>query len=53
MILLALLIGIANPIPSAYLKIAVLIPIREPSILRRGPPLLPGLIEASNWINSL
>ena len=41
------LIGIAKPIPWAYGIIAVLIAITLPVTSTRGPPLLPGLIEAS------
>ena len=32
---------------------AVLIPIKDPLMFRRGPPLFPGLIDASTWIKSL
>jgi len=45
----ALLIGIANPIPSTPLitNLALLIPIISPRLLTNAPPLLPGLIAAS------
>ena len=39
--------GMAKPMPCPLAIIAVLIPTTLPCILRRGPPLLPGLIEAS------
>ena len=36
-----------KPMPDALAIIAVLIPTTSPSMLRSGPPLLPGLMEAS------
>ncbi len=45
--LLAILIGMAKPIPWPCATMAVLMPMTFPSILNSGPPLLPGLIEAS------
>jgi hypothetical protein len=39
--------GIANPIPWARARMATLSPINSPRRFTRGPPLLPGLIEAS------
>ena len=45
-----MLIGIAKPMPSScpeLLAIAELMPITSPRRLTNGPPLLPGLIEAS------
>src|SRR6266566_180146 len=49
----ALSIGIAKPRPSALEAVAVLTPMTSPDALRRGPPLLPGLIAASVWIRPL
>jgi len=46
-------IGTANPIPALApegLTIAVFTPISSPFEFKRGPPELPGLIEASVWI---
>ena len=46
-------IGIANPIPTEpplRVKIALLIPMAWPRVLMSGPPLLPGLIDASVWM---
>ncbi len=51
-ILLALLMGMAKPIPWALAYMAVLIPISSPYMFNNGPPLFPGLIEASVWIKS-
>ena len=34
-------------------KMATLIPITSPFMLTSGPPLLPGLIAASDWIRTL
>jgi hypothetical protein len=42
-----MLIGMANPIPCPMGLIAVLIPTTSPLTLNRGPPELPGLMEAS------
>ena len=39
--------GMAKPMFSAWLFIAVLIPISSPRMLSSGPPELPKLIEAS------
>ena len=46
--------GIEKPIPIDPVgpNIAVLIPITSPSILNKGPPELPWLIDASVWIKS-
>ncbi|OPX96423.1 MAG: hypothetical protein A4E58_01750 [Syntrophorhabdus sp. PtaB.Bin006] len=49
---LAMFIGIANPIPWPPDTIAVLSPTTSPFRLNSGPPLFPGLIEASVWIKS-
>ena len=46
-------IGIAKPIPWAPPMIAVATPIMSPSTLTRGPPELPGLMEASVWMKSV
>src|SRR5450759_3347392 len=48
---LAWLIGTAKPIPSALPTLAVMTPITDPFASSSGPPLLPGLIAASVWIN--
>jgi len=48
----AILIGMANPIPWPLAMIAVLIPTTSPFRLRSGPPLFPGLMEASVCIKS-
>jgi len=53
MICLAMLIGIANPmpiLPPVREKIAVLIPITSPELFRRAPRSFPGLMEASVWM---
>jgi hypothetical protein len=42
-----MLTGMANPMPRAEAMIAVLIPTTSPLVLISGPPLFPGLIEAS------
>ena len=44
---LAMLEGIAKPMPWAKLMMAVLMPMTSPRKLNSGPPELPGLIEAS------
>ncbi len=44
---LAMFDGMAKPMPWAKLMMAVLIPITSPRRLNRGPPELPGLIDAS------
>src|SRR5207247_1894841 len=52
---LARLTGIANPMPTEpplRLTIAVLMPTTWPRALISGPPLLPGLMEASVWMKS-
>ena len=49
MIGLARLIGMAKPMPSAELAIAVLMPMTAPLASSSGPPLLPGLMAASVW----
>ena len=53
MIGLAMLIGIAKPIPWAFEATAVLMPMTAPVASTSGPPLLPGLIAASVWIRLL
>ena len=53
MIGLAMLIGIAKPIPSAVWATAVLMPTTSPCASRRAPPELPGLIAASVWMRLL
>ncbi len=45
-----MLAGIAKPIPWPVATIAVLMPMTSPRRLTRGPPELPGLIEASVWM---
>ena len=46
------LIGIANPIPSASCRIAALMAITSENSFTNGPPLLPGFIAQSVWKNS-
>ena len=53
MIGLAMLIGIAKPIPSAVRATAVLMPMTAPLASSSGPPLLPGLIAVSVWMRLL
>jgi hypothetical protein len=48
----AIVIGIAKPMPCPLETMAVLMPITRPSRFRSGPPELPGLIEASVWMNA-
>src|SRR3954463_15594063 len=48
-------IGTANPMPmnvraGVGLRMAVTMPTTSPSMVTRGPPELPGLAAASNWI---
>ena len=53
MTLLAVFDGTAKPMPTEpppRLKIAVLMPMTSPRALISGPPLLPGLIDASVWM---
>ena len=50
MIGLAMLIGMAKPIPSAVEATAVLMPTTLPPASRSAPPELPGLIAASVWM---
>lgn len=38
--------------PRPFGLIAVLTPITSPRVLNSGPPLLPGLIDASVWMKS-
>mmetsp|Transcript_57254 Transcript_57254/g.153281 ORF Transcript_57254/g.153281 Transcript_57254/m.153281 type:complete len:369 (+) Transcript_57254:196-1302(+) len=48
--------GMARPTPAKPplpLRMAVLTPMTWPSELSKGPPLLPGLIEASVWMTPL
>mmetsp|Transcript_5253 Transcript_5253/g.14087 ORF Transcript_5253/g.14087 Transcript_5253/m.14087 type:complete len:323 (-) Transcript_5253:631-1599(-) len=47
MMLFARSIGIANPMPSAFARIAVLIPTTSPNSFTSVPPEFPGLIAAS------
>ena len=44
---MAMLIGIAKPIPCPAALMAVLIPITRPFMSINGPPELPGLMLAS------
>ncbi len=45
--------GMAKPIPALRSpRMAVLTPMSCPSMLRSGPPELPGLIDASVWMKS-
>ena len=46
----ASLIGIEKPMPCPAATMAVLMPMTLPSRFRRGPPELPGLIDASVWM---
>ena len=50
------LMGTAKPTPADWgrprVMISVLMPMTSPLVLRRGPPELPGLMEASVWIMS-
>ena len=52
MMFFAMLIGIAKPIPCPEEMMAELIPTTSPRALNSGPPLLPGLIEASVWMKA-
>ncbi len=55
MICLTMLTGMENPmpmLPPERLKMAVLTPTTSPCRFTRGPPLLPGLMEASVWMKS-
>ena len=45
--LFAMFIGMAKPMPCPWATIAVLMPITFPAMLNNGPPLLPGLMDAS------
>ena len=47
-----MLIGMAKPMPWPLRMMAVLMPMTSPRMLNSGPPLLPGLIEASVWMKS-
>ena len=47
---LAMLIGIAKPIPWPVATIAVFTPMTRPSRFSSGPPELPGLMDASVWM---
>jgi hypothetical protein len=42
----------AKPMPRPLGLMAVLMPTTSPFKLNRGPPLLPGLIDASVWMKS-
>ena len=44
-------IGMAKPMPCPCALIAVLMPMTRPLVSSSGPPLLPGLIDASVWRN--
>mmetsp|Transcript_92971 Transcript_92971/g.258978 ORF Transcript_92971/g.258978 Transcript_92971/m.258978 type:complete len:244 (-) Transcript_92971:701-1432(-) len=49
-------IGMARPTPAKVplpLRMAVFTPMTLPSLFNKGPPLLPGLIEASVWMTPL
>ena len=48
----AVLEGIANPTPWLLPLISVLMPMTCQSISQSGPPLLPGFIDVSVWMNS-
>ena len=48
-----MLIGIANPMPSADVIFTVFIPITSPFGYINVPPLFPGFIVASVWIKSV
>ena len=48
-----ILIGTANPIPSALLILTELIPISFPFVSINAPPLFPSLMVASVWIKSV
>lgn len=50
---LTLEMGMAKPMPSASVLVAVLIPITSPAALTSGPPELPALMAASVWIMSV
>jgi len=39
-------------VPPSWVKTEVLMPIARPRRLISGPPLLPGLMFASAWMNS-
>jgi hypothetical protein len=48
-------VGTANPTPfepPPAVRMTVLMPMACPRTLIRGPPLFPGLMEASVWMNS-
>jgi hypothetical protein len=45
-----MLMGMAKPMPWPAATIAVLMPMTCPLRLTRGPPELPGLMEASVWM---
>jgi len=47
----AVLIGMENPRPRLVPLMSALIPMTLPSMSQSGPPLLPGLIDASVWRN--
>ncbi len=47
---LAMLLGMANPMPWPEATMAVLMPTTLPSRSSSGPPELPGLMEASVWM---
>jgi len=50
-----MLAGMAKPMPTLPplgARMAVLTPTSSPRRLTRAPPELPGLIEASVWMNS-
>ena len=48
--ILAVLIGMANPIFCAPASMAEVSPMTCPSAFTKGPPLLPGLIGALSWM---
>ena len=48
----SMLLGMANPRPRLRPLMSVFMPITLPSRLTSGPPLLPGLMEASVWMKS-
>lgn len=52
MIFLARLMGMAKPMPWPWAEIMEFRPITRPLMSTKGPPLLPGLMEASVWMKS-
>ena len=48
----AILMGMENPMPWPVATMAVLMPMTRPWRLSSGPPELPGLMDASVWMNA-